>query len=196
MKKKLIAISTAMLVTLAGCSASAQSANAAAPLKQGNAFSLVTNKVKNNPLWNEITMPQIAKSLRLQKLELNRALISRAVKEVKKYSGKTWYVFSGTTPSGWDCSGLVRWTYEQIGIELEHSASKQSYAGRRTSRPKYGDIVAFRYNGYSSAYHVGIYLSPDKMINAPRPGYLTAVESISKFAGNYSNVFYVRVLEN
>ena len=193
MKKKLIATSTALLLTLGGCSASA--AHASTPQKEGHALNLVT-KVTKTPLWNGITVQQLVKSAKLQKLEANKKLIKKAVKKVKKYTGKTWYVFSGSSPAGWDCSGLVRWTYEQIGIELEHSASKQSYAGRQTRHPKYGDIVGFRYKGQSTAYHVGIYLSPDKMIHAPEPGRLTQVGSISKFAGNYSNVSYIRVLEN
>lgn len=115
---------------------------------------------------------------------------------LKKYVGKTWYVFSGASPYGWDCSGMVRWAYEQAGITLEHRASVQKQSGTLFKNPKIGDIVAFTYKGTQSAYHVGIYLGPDKMIHAGnRGGFRTSIVSISKFAGKYSKVTYTRVLE-
>ena len=63
--------------------------------------------------------------------------------------------------------------------------------------PKRGDIVVFTYKGSKSAYHVGIYVSPDKMIHAGGGrGEHTSVVSISKFAGKYSKVTYRRLLES
>jgi cell wall-associated NlpC family hydrolase len=88
------------------------------------------------------------------------------------------------------------WAYEQLGVNLEHRASKQQFAGESTSDPKPGDIVVFTYKGSKSAYHVGIYLSPDKMIHAGGgKGQYTSIVSISKFAGNYSVVSYRRILQ-
>lgn len=129
-------------------------------------------------------------------LASNLETVNSAVSKVKKQVGKTWYVFSGSTPSGWDCSGLVMWTYEQMGVQLEHRASKQANAGKKVKEPKYGDIVAFTYKGSSSAYHTAIYLGEDQMLHAGGgKGETTQVASISKFAGNHTKVSYVRLID-
>lgn len=118
-----------------------------------------------------------------------------AIRKLKTHVGKTWYVFSGSTPRGWDCSGLTMWTYQQLGIELQHRATKQQSAGVATNKPKVGDIVVFKYHGSKYAYHVGIYIGNGKMIHAPKHGHLTRSESIKTFAGNYSEVSYRRIIK-
>jgi cell wall-associated NlpC family hydrolase len=130
-----------------------------------------------------------------QTLLNNKAMIQSAYVGLKKTVGKTWYVFSGNTPSGWDCSGLTMWFYGQLGVDLEHRASGQQKAGKATNDPVLGDIVVFKYKGYKSAYHVGIYIGDGKMIHAPRKGQRTSVESVSDFAGDYSVVTYRRVID-
>jgi cell wall-associated NlpC family hydrolase len=114
----------------------------------------------------------------------------------KKYVGKTWYVFSGATPQGWDCSGLVRWVYEQVGITLEHRASIQGTLGKVTDAPIPGDVVVFTYNNTKSAYHTGIYIGDGLFIHAPRKGEVTRIESVEQFAGKYSTVTYRNMLDN
>ncbi len=128
-------------------------------------------------------------------LAANTEKVQTVVSQLKGHVNKTWYVFSGATPRGWDCSGLVMWTYEQLGFNLEHRASKQADAGTKVKDPKVGDIVAFTYKGSKSAYHVGIYIGSGKMVHAPKHGHLTRVESVSKFAGEYSKVTYSRLIE-
>lgn len=129
-------------------------------------------------------------------LESNTVKLNNVIEALTDRVGKTRYVFSGSTPRGWDCSGLVKWAYGKLGVELEHSASKQQYVGEAVDKPKLGDIVVFKYNGRSSAYHVGIYLYPDTMIHSGgEPGDATSIVSISKFAGNHSKVIYKRVVE-
>lgn len=136
-----------------------------------------------------------AEELRQQKLQANTERVETAIRQLKSHVGKTWYVFSGTTPKGWDCSGLTLWAYEQLGVTLEHRASKQADAGTKVTEPKVGDIVAFTYKGYKSAYHVGIYVGEDQMIHVANKGRVTSVDSISKFAGKYSEVTYIRLIE-
>ena len=129
-------------------------------------------------------------------LETNTVKLNKVIEALTDRVGKTRYVFSGSTPKGWDCSGLVVWVYSQLGVELEHSASKQQYAGEAVDTPKLGDIVVFKYHGRSSAYHVGIYLYPDTMIHSGGgPGESTSIMSISTFAGKNSQVIYRRVLD-
>lgn len=131
-----------------------------------------------------------AELLRQIKLQENTDMVNAAIKKLQSHVGKTWYVFSGNTPSGWDCSGLTMWFYEQLGIELEHRATKQGNAGVATNDPKPGDLVVFKYNGTKSAYHVGIYIGNGKMIHAPKHGHVTRIEDIETFAGNYSKIVY------
>lgn len=125
----------------------------------------------------------------------NTIKMKKALSKLKKTVGRTWYVFSGETPSGWDCSGLTKWFYKQMNIPLEHRASKQIQSGKITKNPMPGDIVAFRYSGQKDAYHVGIYIGNGKMIHAPKHGHLTRIENISNFVNSYSSAVFVQILE-
>lgn len=138
----------------------------------------------------------LAKIIRTAELSNNKLKIDKAISGLKKYVGKTWYVFSGSSPRGWDCSGLTKWTYEQIGIDLIHSASVQKNSGKQYKTPKVGDIVAFGWKGWSGAGHVGIYIGDGKMIHAPSPGHKTRIESVKGFAKyGYSKITYTRLLK-
>lgn len=131
--------------------------------------------------------------------ETARDMRTRELKEVieqlRARVGKTPYVLTGSTPSGWDCSGMVYWAYLQMGIELEHRASKQKTFGEIVTEPKLGDIVAFTYGGASSAFHTGIWLAPDLMIHAGgRKGDRTEIIPISSFESG-STVTYTRIID-
>lgn len=130
------------------------------------------------------------------KLNANAMRINGMISKLKKHVGKTWYVFSGSTPSGWDCSGLTVWAYAQMGIELEHRASKQESAGTKVKTPKIGDLVVFKYSGSKSAYHVGVYIGDGNMIHAPRKGEVTRIENVNTFGGSYSKISYVRFIDS
>jgi hypothetical protein len=104
--------------------------------------------------------------------------MNNRIEELKQHADKTWYVFSGSTPGGWDCSGLVMWFYSDFGVELEHSATKQLHFGEVTTKPIPGDIISFSRNGGQTAYHNGIYLGDGMYIHAPSPGFKTAITSI------------------
>lgn len=132
----------------------------------------------------------------VSRLHNNTVKINQTVAKLKKYAGKTWYVFSGATPGGWDCSGLVMWTYEQVGVTLEHRASLQAKAGTVVKKPVVGDIVAYFYRGSKTAFHVGIYVGDGKVIHAPRPGTSTRIESATKGEFNTYGVKvkYIRLI--
>lgn len=139
-----------------------------------------------------------AEIARLERIAEDTKELNQAVVLVKKQVGKTWYAFSGSTPDGWDCSGLVLWMYGKIGYNLEHRASLQKNSGELVKEPKIGDIVAFTYKGSKSAYHVGIYVGPNEMIHAGgKRGDRTEIVSISQWAKGNGNtvVTYTRVIE-
>lgn len=122
-----------------------------------------------------------------------KSRLPKVVKYLTTKANKTSYVFSGSTPKGWDCSGMVRWTYKQIGITLPHSADKQAHIGTRVSKPQVGDIVAFAYKGRTDFYHTAIYLGNDLIINANREYQTTVIEPLSNF--KKSQIRFIRVLE-
>ena len=78
------------------------------------------------------------------------------------------YRWGGASPgAGFDCSGLVQYVYDKVGIQLPHYAAGQYGHGRRVSRGslRAGDLVFF-----SGLGHVGIYAGGGKFIHAPRRG--------------------------
>jgi cell wall-associated NlpC family hydrolase len=135
---------------------------------------------------------------RLEKVASDTKKLNETLFLVKKQIGKTPWVFSGSTPDAWDCSGMVRWTYAHLDVDLEHSATKQRLSGAIVTDPKIGDLVSFNYQSYGSAYHIGIYVGPDEMIHAGgKPGDKTEVRSIKGWAkanGN-SDITYTRIIE-
>lgn len=139
-----------------------------------------------------------AEIARLEKIAADTKALNETLVLVKKQIGITPWVFQGSDTRSWDCSGLVKWTYAQLGIDLYHSATKQRLSGEFVTEPKIGDLVSFNYQNYGSAYHIGIYVGPDEMIHAGgKPGDRTKIISISgwqKGNGN-SEAMYTRIIE-
>lgn len=119
--------------------------------------------------------------------------LARVVKYIVSRSHKTPYVFSGSTIHGWDCSGLVRYAYGRLGIEIPHSANKQGHLGKRVNKPRIGDIVVFAYKGRTDFYHAALYVGKNKIVNANREYNTTIVEPIKNF--RYSEVRFIRIIE-
>ncbi len=78
------------------------------------------------------------------------------------------YVWGANGPSGFDCSGLIQWSYAQAGVALPRTSQGQRYAGRQVplSEAQPGDVVTYR----SDASHVGMYAGNGQVIHAPYPG--------------------------
>lgn len=72
------------------------------------------------------------------------------------------YVYGGTSPSGFDCSGFVQYVYGQNGKDVPRTTQQQMAAATPVSDPQPGDIVFFGDN----AYHNGIYVGDGKIIDA------------------------------
>jgi cell wall-associated NlpC family hydrolase len=134
----------------------------------------------------------------LENIVSNTKKLNETLELVKNQVGRTPWVFQGSSPRAWDCSGLVRWTYAQLGIDLYHSATAQRNLGTIVTEPKIGDLVSFNYRGSRGAYHIGIYLGPDEMIHSGgKPGDRAEIISISEWAedNNRSEVVYTRIIE-
>jgi cell wall-associated NlpC family hydrolase len=195
--KWLLAIT--MGLVLVGCSASSSIAVQLA--SDGKTRSVETQHIvipnvsKSNVSFSDASSitSLVREIVREKNLTKNKAKISKVVKALKKRVGRTPYVFAGSSPYGWDCSGMVRWAYLELGRELPHSATKQAHSGKRVKTPKVGDIVVFGYKGYSSFYHSAIYIGNGKVVNANRGFGGTHIQNISEFGNN--RIVYVRILE-
>jgi peptidoglycan DL-endopeptidase CwlO len=132
-----------------------------APTAYGSGTGLAPQDVRSAP---PPTVAQVA---------LERALAMRGVP----------YVYGGSTPSGFDCSGLVRYAYRGAGITLAHSSYAQWDAGwrvrRRALRP--GDLVFFGMG------HVGLYVGGGRFVHAPETGRVVSVNRIDR--GWYARTF-------
>ena len=92
------------------------------------------------------------------------------------------YRWGGSSPSGFDCSGLVQYVYAKVGVHLPHYAAGQYGRGRRVSRGslRAGDLVFF-----SGLGHVGIYAGGGKFIHAPRRGTTVRWSRLSSHGSYY-----------
>ena len=103
------------------------------------------------------------------------------------------YVWGGSTPSGFDCSGFVQYVYRKMGVNLPRVSYQQAQAGPRValSELQAGDLVAWdnstRNNG---ADHIAIYLGGGLISESPRPGVPNRIRKLS----NNENAWGVRVL--
>ncbi len=92
---------------------------------------------------------------------------------VKRFEGAP-YVWGGTTPAGFDCSGLTQYVYRHFGKRIQRTAEDQFLEFRRISKARalFGDLVFFHVSGNpnSYVYHVGVYEGGDAMVAATTYG--------------------------
>jgi hypothetical protein len=154
--------------------------------------------IKNTGLFNQpvqLTMLQ-KNQLQIQKVERNTEKMNKVLKYLKTRNRKTPYVFSGINPKwGWDCSGLVLWTYSNFGIDLKHSATAQAHVGKKISykNAKPGDIVTFSWGSDYWNYHAAIYLGNGMIIDANSGYHTTIIEPLTNFKGN--KITFRRLIE-
>jgi peptidoglycan DL-endopeptidase CwlO len=91
------------------------------------------------------------------------------------------YVFGAAGPHSFDCSGLVQWSYRQVGKHLPRTSQQQWHIGRRIrvgpGQLRKGDLI-FMYPTSSGPDHVGEYVGSGDMLNAAHTGTRVRVEKI------------------
>ena len=88
----------------------------------------------------------------------------------KSFLGKP-YVYGGSSPSGFDCSGFTSYVYKHFGYNLARSAAGQASNGVKVEKSDLqpGDLVLFKNHALTKIGHVGIYIGDNKMIHASEP---------------------------
>jgi len=107
------------------------------------------------------------------KPRLSRGSTGVSSSEIIAYASKflgTPYLWGGTTPEGFDCSGFTQYVYKHFGISIGRTTKDQIYDGVGVSRDQLqsGDLVFYGKSGIPS--HMGIYLGNGMYIHAPRTG--------------------------
>ncbi len=100
------------------------------------------------------------------------------VNTARKYMGVR-YVWGGSSPKGFDCSGLVQYVCRSLGISVNRTAAAQFSNGRAVNKADLqpGDLVFFAKSKRIS--HVGIYIGNGQMIHAPHTGDVVRIASIN-----------------
>ncbi len=96
------------------------------------------------------------------------------------------YVYGGSSPSGFDCSGFTSYVYAQAGISLSRTSYSQASQGTAVSKSELqaGDLIVFKGSG-----HVGIYVGNGQFVHAANPKEGVRYDSITSgyWAGQYQS---------
>jgi hypothetical protein len=112
---------------------------------------------------------------------LTRAQIAGFLKAAASRVGAP-YVWGATGPNAFDCSGLVQWSFAQIGIRMPRVAQEQFFTGPHIpyadARP--GDLIFYHYepNDPTFVSHVAIYVGDGQMLEAPHTGELVKLTAV------------------
>ena len=114
------------------------------------------------------------------------SLATQVVNYSMNYLG-TPYVWGGTSPSGFDCSGFTKYVFSNFGYSLNRTAAQQLSNGYSVSNLEVGDLVFFSntYSSSAAATHVGIYIGNNQFIHSAAGGVKITSLSDSYYASRY-----------
>jgi cell wall-associated NlpC family hydrolase len=208
MNKKHIAILGTAVVILASCTNSSSSVDGSydatritSPNSGDSSFmQTIVNHEESLTLSEKIAAEEAAikkSKAEAQKIvDDNTSSLLNRIKESKTHIGKTPYVFSGSQPSGWDCSGFVRWFYSDLGFDLPHSATAQGRLQPKSKNAKIGDVVVFKYKSSDTFVHSAIYLGNNEIIHSGfAKGDKTEIISLNSPSFKDQDYFFVTLLK-
>ena len=111
------------------------------------------------------------KSIEKQNSLKNQSETGREIAMLAKQQLGKPYRYGGASPKGFDCSGLVYYTHQQLGIQTARTSNQQYKSAQsiNTNYLKLGDVVFFKL-AYKNVSHVGIYIGEGQFIHAPKSG--------------------------
>jgi len=111
-----------------------------------------------------VASPRPAKTIAADRGDAAAALAAKMVGKPYKYGGSS-------PSSGFDCSGLVQYSFRHAGVTLPHNTLQQRSASRlvKVSELRRGDLLFFDQEGKKNS-HVGIYLGDGRFVHAPSSG--------------------------
>lgn len=136
------------------------------------ASSNTTNTVSSN---NASTSSSIANVANKTETTTSSKSGSSVVSYAKQFLGCK-YVYGGTSPSGFDCSGFTQYVYKHFGVNLNRTAAAQYSNGKSVTSLQAGDLVMF---GKSGINHVGIYIGGNTFIHAANKSQGVRTDSMS-----------------
>lgn len=143
-----------------------------------------TSKPSENTDKEESEKPSSSKNV--------QAVINLAYDQVGKP-----YNWGSEGPNSFDCSGLMRYIYQNgAGVNLPRTSKAQSQYGTTVSRSnlKPGDLIFSSTDGSGTVSHVGIYIGGGQMIHAPKPGDVVKISSINSSYWNDAYLWAKRVM--
>jgi hypothetical protein len=141
---------------------------------------------------NAIKLEIVREQLRIDNPNSPQSLF---IKKALQYENTGKWVFGGSSPEAWDCSGFVMYVAkESINIELYHSATTQMETGVLVNTPVKGDLVGlYFHNSSTMSSHIGIYVGDGKFIHvSEKRG--TIISDIYKYEKDY-DIRYSRIID-
>lgn len=148
---------------------------------QNNSASTTYNTARSNYSNQSYARSQVAQP-QTQNNNVNTANYGSVVGYAQSFTGSS-YVYGGTTPAGFDCSGFVQYVYSKYGKSLPRTSQAQANAGTRisTSQARPGDLIITNGGG-----HVGIATGNGNFISAENPRDGVATSNLKYWGPSYA----------
>ncbi len=155
----------------------------------GKLDSLMGRTAEDMPAEEKLVEDKPAEKVVALTSRSNSRSVDSIIDYAKKYMGVK-YVWGGTTPKGFDCSGFVKYVYNNFDVSLNRNSAAQAKNGAYIKKGALlpGDLVFFDTNGGKNRInHVGIYIGNGKMIHSSSLYKGVVISTIS--SGFYSRTY-------
>ncbi len=109
-------------------------------------------------------------------------IAGRAADQAASMVGRPYAYGGGSPASGFDCSGLVQYSFRRVGLRVPRETTDQLNYGQRigASELRRGDLIFFNQEG-KSASHVAVYLGNGRFVHAPSTGKAVRIDSLDNY---------------
>lgn len=139
-------------------------------------------QAQQNQQQTQQAQPQVQQTQTANVSQLNGTVKQRAVQLAQQFANMNIpYVWGGSTPAGFDCSGLTSYVYGQLGINIGRNTVAQEghVTPKAVSQAEPGDLLFW--GGHGSTYHVAIYIGNNQYVATPEPGQNVQVQTINSY---------------